>query len=103
MGESLFTWESLSAIGGASLLTFFIVQYTKGLVDQIMQWLPTDVYAVVVSFFILIVAQLAKDADWTDWKLYVLSLANAFLVAAAAGQMHQKVLSPPGSKLDRKK
>lgn len=101
MEGQLFTWDALSSIGGASLLTFFIVQYTKGLVDRIALWLPTDVYAVLVSFVILLIAQLAKGADPGDWKLYALSGANAFLVAAAAGQMHQKVVNPPGMKRNK--
>jgi hypothetical protein len=98
MEGQLFTWESLSAIGGASLLTFFVVQYTKGLVDRVAAWLPTDVYAVGVAFLILLLAEFAKGADSGDWRLYVLSLANAFLVASAAAQLHNKVINPPGAK-----
>ncbi|MBB6729526.1 hypothetical protein [Cohnella zeiphila] len=101
MEGQLFTWESLSAIGGASLLTFFVVQYTKGLVDRIASWLPTDVYAVGVSFLILLLAQIAKGADSADWRLYVLSFANAFLVASAAAQLHNKVINPPGAKRNK--
>ena len=96
----LFTWEALSAMGGASLLTFFVVQYTKVLVDRFAKWLPTDLYAVLVAFIILVLAQLALGADGNDWRIYVLSLANGFLVAAAAGQMQRKSLEPPGQKGD---
>jgi hypothetical protein len=92
----LFTWEALSAMGGASLLTFFVVQYTKALIDRWAKWLPTDLYAVAVAFMVLLLAQLALGADSGDWRVYVLALANAFLVAAAAGQMHNKALKPPG-------
>ncbi len=35
MQDAFFTWEALSAMGGASLLTFFIVQYTKVLADRV--------------------------------------------------------------------
>lgn len=93
----LFTWLALSAMGGASLLTFFIVQYTKELIDRFTRSLPTDLYAVLVAFVILVAAQLAIGANGGDWRVYGLALANAFLVAAAAGQMQNKAMSPPGA------
>jgi len=92
----LFTWTALSAIGGASLLTFFIVQYTKKLIDRFVKWLPTDVYAVVVAFFVLIAAQIATGAATGDWRVYGIAFANAFLVAAAAGQIQNKSINAPG-------
>lgn len=94
----LFTWEALSSLAGASLLTYFIVQYTKKLVDRIAPRLPTDLFAVGVAFAILTTAQLANGADGRDWRVYGLALANAFLVAAAAGQVHNKAVDPPGEK-----
>ncbi len=94
----LFTWEALSAMGGASLLTFFVVQYTKNVLDRLIPQLPTDLYAVLVAFVTLTLAQLALGADISDWRVYGLALANAFLVAAAAGQMHNKTINPPGEK-----
>ena len=97
MESQLFTWEALSAMGGASLLTYLIVQYTKGLIDRFAKWLPTDLYAVVIAMAILTAAQLAIGADAGDWRVYALALANGFLVAAAAGQMQNKALNPPGS------
>jgi len=97
----LFTWEALATMGGASLLTYFVVQYTKTLVDRFAsKWLPTDLYAVIVASLILLTAQLALDADPTDWRVYVLSVANGFLVAAAAGQMQRKAIDPPGKNGD---
>lgn len=92
----LFTWEALSAMGGASLLTFFIVQYSKNLVDRFADWLPTDLYAVLVSFIVLSLSQLGLGANPSDWRIYGLNFANAFLVAAAAGQMQSKAMNPPG-------
>lgn len=92
----LFTWEALSAMGGASLLTFFIVQYTKTLVDRFAKGIPTDLYAVFVGFVILLLAQLAIGASGTDWRVYVLAFANGFLVAAAAAQMQRKSIEPSG-------
>jgi hypothetical protein len=97
MESQLFTWQALSAMGGASLLTYLIVQYTKGLIDRIAKWLPTDLYAVVIATAILTAAQLAIGADLGDWRVYALALANGFLVAAAAGQMQNKALNPPGA------
>jgi len=96
MEPSFFTWEALSTMGGASLLTFFIVQYTKGLLDRFRSW-PTDYYAVVVAFGVLLLAQLAGGADGGDWRLYALTLANSFLVSTAAAQMQNKSLHPPGA------
>ncbi|WP_281885710.1 hypothetical protein [Paenibacillus sp. YYML68] len=90
-----FTWEALSAMGGASLLTFFIVQYSKGLLDRVVSNLPTDIYAVLVAYMVLLAAQLATGAEALDWRLYVLTFANSFLVAAAAGQIQTKSQHPP--------
>lgn len=96
MDGQLFTWEALSAMGGASLLTYFIVQYTKSYIDRIAaRWLPTDLYAVVIASAILLIAQLALDADPGDWRVYMLSIANGFLIAATAGQMQRKAVEPP--------
>ena len=87
-------------MGGASLLTFFVVQYTKAFADRLWKRLPTDIYAVAVAWWILVLAQLATGAPILDWRIYALALANAFLVAAAAGQMQNKALKPPGEKGD---
>lgn len=95
MEGQLFTWEALSAMGGASLLTFFIVQYTKSLVDRIAGGLPTDLYAVLIAFIVLLMAQLALGGNAGDWRIYALAFANGFLVAAAAGQMQRKSVEPP--------
>ncbi|MDF2652499.1 MAG: hypothetical protein K0Q73_8304 [Paenibacillus sp.] len=95
----LFTWEALSALGGASLLTYFIVQYTKGLLDRTrFKTIPTDVYAVIVAFVVLLAAQFATGASIADWRVYGLAFANAFLIAAAAGQMQNKAINPPGKR-----
>ncbi|MFB5761088.1 hypothetical protein [Paenibacillus medicaginis] len=97
-GGQLFSWDALGTMAGASLLVYFVVQYTKGLIDRFALWLPTDVYAVVVAWIVLTLAQLAMGAsNALDWRIYVLALANAFLVAAAAGQMQHKALKPPGN------
>lgn len=98
MEEQLFTWEALSAMGGASLLTFLIVAYTKSLVDRIAPKLPTDLYSVLVASVVLIVAQIAMStSNASDWRVYVLGLFNGFLVALAAGKMDGIVQRPPGS------
>ncbi|BBI32378.1 hypothetical protein [Cohnella abietis] len=96
MENQLFTWEALSAMGGASLLTFFVVQYFKTLLDRLVPAIPTDLFAVLVAFIILTLSQLALGADAGDWRVYALSFANGFLVAAAAGQMQNKAVNPPG-------
>ncbi|WP_373233317.1 hypothetical protein [Cohnella sp.] len=99
MEGQLFTWEVLATLAGASSLVFLIVQYTKKSIDRVAPWLPTDLYAVIVSTVMLTLAQLAIGGDPLDWRLYLLSIANGFWVAAAAGQMHNKVLSPPSGKV----
>jgi hypothetical protein len=40
-------------------------------------------------------AQLAKGESASDWRIYALSLANGFLVAATAGKLNDAALSPP--------
>jgi hypothetical protein len=97
MENQFFTWDALSALAGASLLTFFIVQYTKVLIDRYLT-VPTDIYALAVGFFVLLAAQLATGTSGWDWRLYVLTFANSFLVAAAAGQIQSKSVNPPGQK-----
>jgi cell division protein FtsW (lipid II flippase) len=69
MESQFFTWDALSALAGASLFTFFIVQHTKMLVDR---WivLPTVIYALFIAYFVLLAAQLATGASGWGW-LYV--------------------------------
>lgn len=97
MDTQLFTWQALLTIGGASLLTFYIVQYTKTLLDKLVpkRRVPTDLYAVAVAWMVLLAAQFATGTS-ADWRTYFLTFANAFLVAAAAGQIQNKSLHPPG-------
>jgi hypothetical protein len=94
MDSQFFTWEALSAMGGASLLTFFIVQYTKNQLDRWLR-LPTDIYAVIIAYAVLLASQLAIGANGYDWRLYVLNFANSFLVAATAGHLQNKSVHPP--------
>jgi hypothetical protein len=95
MPDSLFTFDALATLAGASLLTYLVVQYTKNLLDQALH-IPTDLYAVVVGATILVLAQLASGASAGDWRIYVLSLANGFLIAATAGKLNDAALKPPG-------
>lgn len=99
--EQLFTWQALLTIGGASLLTFYIVQYTKVLIDRVTaRWgLPTDVYAVLIAWGIMLAAQFATGTPANDWRVYFLAFANAFIVAAAAAQIQHKSLHPPGGEM----
>lgn len=97
MPDSLFTFDALATLAGASLLTYLVVQYTKNLVDKLIV-MPTDIYAVIIGALILVLAQLATGADASDWRVYVLSLANGFLVAATAGKLNDSALKPPQPK-----
>lgn len=97
MPDTLFTFDALATLAGASLLTYLVVQYTKKSIEK--HWpIPTDLYAVVVGSLILTLAQLASGGNPWDWRVYVLSLANGFLVAATAGKFNDVALKPPGQK-----
>lgn len=93
MPESLFTFDALATLAGASLLTYLVTGYTKNWVK-----LPTDLYAVLVGATVLILAQLATGARAGDWRIYALGLANGFLVAATAGKLNDAALKPPAPK-----
>jgi hypothetical protein len=86
-------------MGGSSLLTYFIVLYTKGSVDKVFlnNRISTDAYAVLVAFFVLLTAQVASGANVLDWRIYGLTLANGFLIAATAAQIQNKAINPPGT------
>ena len=93
MPDTLFTWSALVTLGGAALLTYLVTGYTKNWVR-----FPTDLYAVLVGTVILTLAQLATGARPGDWRIYALSLANGFLVAATAGKLNDAALKPPAPK-----
>lgn len=76
-----------------STLTFLIVANTKGLWG--IKKIPSYLWAVAVSSIILCVANLASGASWTDWKLYVLSFFNGWLVAAVSGKMNDSAVYAP--------
>ncbi len=102
MPDNLFTFDNLGNLAGASLLTYLIVQYTKSTLDMFIK-IPTDLYAVGVGSVILAGAQLAAGGNPCDWRLYALSLANGFMVAATAGKLNDAALSPPMLKTRGKK
>lgn len=97
MEDQLFTWEALTAMGGASLLTFLVVLHTKTLLPKKV---PVELYSVAVAWLILVLAQIALGASPLDWRIYVLALANGFLVSMSAGHMNDKAKKPPGSNGD---
>jgi len=100
--DSLFTFETLGTLGGASLLCFLIVAYTKGLIDSFAPWIPTGVYSLFVGTCILICVQLNLNPQALNmWQTYFLSLANGFLVSATAS--HTNELATRFPKLVRKK
>lgn len=91
MADRLFTVETLATLGGASFLTYLVVAYTKTYVEK-MLGLTTDVYSVIVGFVVVLLAQFAMGASPLNWVVYFLSVANGFLVAAAAGKMNDKAI-----------
>lgn len=102
METQLFTWDALAGMAGASLATFLFVQITKSIVDRIAPWLPTDLYAALIAFAVLLMAAIKiGGADPLDWGVYVLSFFNGLLVWATAGKMYSVAIDPP--KVGRKK
>lgn len=101
MPNNLFTFDNLANLAGASLLTYLIVQYTKTTLDLFIK-IPTDLYAVAVSWAVLVVSRLAAGESASDWRMYALSFANSFLVAATAGKLNDSALTPPAFRLKPK-
>lgn len=97
--DNLFTWEVISTLAGASAITYLIVSYTKRTIDIFWpKWLGTDLYAVLISFLILLAASGFANPPLTLSGV-VLALFNAFLVAAASGKMNDK--AKEGSQNDK--
>ncbi len=92
MSDSLFTFQALTTLGGAAMLTFMIVQKTKN--KWILKNFPSDIYAVIIGSIVLFLSQVGMNANPLDWKVYFLSIANGFLVAYAAGKSNDDASKP---------
>ncbi|HHY13970.1 MAG TPA: hypothetical protein GX526_04945 [Thermoanaerobacterales bacterium] len=92
--DTLFTWEVLATLAGASGITYLIVAYTKRIVDSlpVLKIIGTDLYAVFIGFLVLLGATAALGQVLT-WANVVLALLNGFLVAATAGKMSDKAVT----------
>ena len=92
--DTLFTWEVLATLAGASGITYLIVAYTKRIVDSlpVLKIIGTDLYAVFIGFLVLLGATAALGQALT-WANVVLALLNGFLVAATAGKMSDKAVT----------
>lgn len=95
--NNLFTWSMLGTLAGASAIAYLIVAYTKNAIDKIWpKVLGTDLYAVFVSFIVLVAAWVTAIEVFT-WQtiLSMIGLAffNAFLVAATASKMNDKAIT----------
>jgi hypothetical protein len=89
---NLFTWEALGTLAGAAAVTFLIVAYTKRAVDTFWpKALGTDLYAVLIGFFVLVAATAALGRP-LNWASIVLALFNGFLIAATSGKMNDKAI-----------
>jgi len=95
------TWSTLATIGGAAAITYLIVAYTRRLVDKtaVGRAIGTDLYAALVGAFILFLALVAVAIEQatpltgTWWLLTIpLAILNGFMVASAAGKMHDKAI-----------
>jgi len=100
---NFFTWESLGTIVGASLLTFLVVQLAKKPLDGLCHLMnfhfPTDIFAAIVGASVLYGSGLALGTI-TDPKAplsIALCLINGIIVSSVAGQMYNKVITPPSS------
>lgn len=95
--DSLYNWSMLGTLAGASAIAYLIVAYTKNAVDKFWpKILGTDLYAVFVSFIVLLAAWIATT-EITSWQgvvsMIFLAFFNAFLVAAAAAKMNDKAIT----------
>ncbi len=92
--DTLFTWEVLATLAGASGITYLIVAYTKRIVDSlpVLKIIGTDLYAVFIGFLVLLGATAALGQVLT-WANVVLALLTGFLVAATAGKMSDKAVT----------
>jgi hypothetical protein len=94
----MYNWNTLSTLAGSSALAFLIVSYTKRWANT---WWPTilgtDLYVVFVSVLILISTTLVTDWPPNVAKI-LLTLFNAFLVAATAGKMSDKSIKESQNK-----
>lgn len=94
--DKLFTWEAIATLTGSATLVYFVVAYTKRPLDKLLPKLMgvigTDLYAVLWSFIILLVAT-AVILGALTWASVALAFFNAFIVAAAAGKMNDKAVN----------
>ncbi len=95
MNDSLFTFEALVTLGGAAYMTFLIVAYTKEIVQRLTK-IPTDLYAVFTGSVVLLLAQFGMGQSVKDWRVWILSILNGFLIAANAGKSNDITFKPPG-------
>jgi len=100
MTDSLYTWQNLATLAGASFMCYLIVAYTKSYVDKVWKN-GTDLYAVFVGFVILALAALATGQP-VNWTVFVLALFNGFLVAATAGKLNDKTITEKQKKDEAK-
>lgn len=98
MDLQLFSWENLSTLTGASVLLYLIVQYTKNL--KFLKNTPTDIYSSFLGSIILGVAQIAQGADPKDWRIWLLALANGFIVSIISGKLNDSALKYSSNKIE---
>jgi len=95
--DNLFTWSMLGTLAGASATAYLVVAYTKEIfLKSKLKVIGIDLYAVLVSFVVLVSAwiTLLEVVTWqTVLSLIGLAIFNAFLVAATAAKMNDKAIS----------
>lgn len=76
-----YTWAYLGTIAGATVVVLLIVQYTKTLIDKIVNF-PTRLYVYILSLGIMLAAKAATSGmGLSDIPLVAL---NAVVVATSA-------------------
>lgn len=81
METTVYTWETLATVAGATAATLLIVQYAKVPLDKVWK-IPTRVFVWLVAFLILLGAQ--GFITGLTWSAVPLIVVNSFVVALAA-------------------
>jgi hypothetical protein len=79
-------------------LVFLITQNLKTVIDR-RRKLPTQLLSTGIAFVVLLGAMFGTGASARSWETYFLALANAFLVAAAAGKMFDDASKQGGDRV----
>ena len=80
MTMEFFDWSMLGTYAGAVMAVGILTQITKGI--KWVEKIPTQVWSYMLSFVVLILAQVFGDG--ISWQSAVLAMFNAAVVSLAA-------------------